>query len=206
MHAGGQTSIGAVKRFSSRPAVFLVVRAILTDDLAPIRERVRRELAVPGRRTLDLGCGPGTFADLFLGEDYVGVDPNPRHVAYARRARPGAFLVGDLRGLELPAQRFDQVLACGLFEDLSDGPARAVAAEARRVLVPGGRLLVFAELPARGPLGRLRQAVLGRVSRGGEEYRRLLAEAGRVERYETLRSGFTDFAALHLRTPEVRGG
>ena len=66
------------------------------------------------------------------------------------------------------------------------------------------RLLVFAELPAGGLLGRLRQAVLGRVSRGGEEYRRLLAEAGRVERHETLRSGFTDFAVLHLRTPDVR--
>ena len=193
-----------MKRFCSRPAVFLVMRAILTDDFAPIRDRVRRELALAGRRTLDLGCGPGTFADLFLGEDYVGVDPRPRHVAYARRTRPGAFLVGDLRRLELPAQRFDQILACGLFEDLSDGLARAVAAEARRVLVPGGRLLVFAELPAGGPLGRLRQAVGGRVSRRGEEYRRLLAEAGRVERLETLRSGFTDFVVLHLRTPEIR--
>ena len=193
-----------MKRFCGRPAAFLVVRGIVTDDFAPIRERVRRELAAPGRRTLDLGCGPGAFADLFLGEDYVGVDPNPRHVAYARRARPGAFLAGDLRRLELPARRFDQALACGLFEDLSDGPARAVAAEARRVLVPGGRLLVFAELPAGGSLGRLRQAALGRVSRGGEEYRRLLAEAGRVERHETLRSGFTDFAVLHLRTPDVR--
>jgi SAM-dependent methyltransferase len=180
------------------------MRSILTGDFASIRERVRRELALPGRRTLDLGCGPGTFADLFLGEDYVGVDPHPRHVAYARRTRPGAFLVGDLRRLELPAQRFDQVLACGLFEDLSDGLARAVAAEARRVLVPGGRLLVFAELPAGSPLGRLRQAVVGRVSRRGEEYRRLLAEAGRVERLETVRSGFTDFVVLHLRTPEIR--
>jgi len=193
-----------MRRFRGRPAAFFVVRGLVTDDFAPIRERVRRELAAPGRRTLDLGCGPGTFADLFLGEDYVGVDPNPRHVAYARRARPGAFLVGDPGRLDLPAWRFDQVLACGLFEDLSDGRARAVAAEARRVLVPGGRLLVFAELPAGGPLGRLRQAVLGRASRGGEEYRRLLAEAGRVERHETLRSGFTDFAVLHHRTPDVR--
>lgn len=193
-----------MRRHSGRPTVYLLVRAILTDDLAPIRERVARELTAPGRRTLDLGCGPGTLADLFQGEDYVGVDPNPRLVAYARRSRPGAFVVGDLRRLELPAQRFDQVLACGLLEGLADGPARAVVSEARRVLVPGGRLLVFAELPAQGPLGRARQAAFGPVSRGPDGLRRLLAEAGRVEHFETLRSGFTDFAAARVRAPELR--
>jgi SAM-dependent methyltransferase len=193
-----------VRRLSGRPSVFLLVRAILTDDLAPVRQLVARELALPGRRTLDLGCGPGTLADLFQGEDYVGVDPNPRLVAYARQARPGAFLVGDLRRLELPAQRFDQVLACGLFEGLADGPARAVVSEARRVLVPGGRLLVFAELPASGPLGRVRQAALGHVSRCPDRLRRLLGEAGRLEHFETLSSGFTDFAAVRVRAPELR--
>ncbi len=193
-----------MRRFSSRPAVFLVVRAILTDDLAAIRARVAREMVQPGRRTLDLGCGPGTFADLFQGEDYVGVDPNPRHIAYARRARPGAFLVDDLRRLPLPAQRFDQVLACGLLEGLADGSARAVVSEARRVLVPGGRLLVFAELPASGPFGRVRQAALGPVSRGPDGLRRLLAEAGRVEHFAALSSGSTGFVAAHVRAPEIR--
>lgn len=193
-----------MRRFSSRPAVFLVVRAILTDDLAAIRARVAREMVQPGRRTLDLGCGPGTFADLFQGEDYVGVDANPRHVAYARRARPGAFLVDDLRRLQLPAQRFDQVLACGLFEGLTDGPARAVVSETRRVLVPGGRLLVFAELPASNLLGRVRQAALGPVYRGPDGLRRLLAEAGRVEHFEPLSSGFTRFVAVHVRAAEIR--
>ncbi len=192
-----------MKRLSARPSVFLFTRALMTDDFGPIRDRVRRELAAPGRRTLDLGCGPGTFADLFAGEDYVGVDTNRRHIEYARRIRPGAFLAGGLRTLELPEARFDQALACGLFEHLADGAALAVLAEVRRVLVPGGRLLVIAELPAADRLGRLRQAVLGSVSRRPEEYRRLLEEAGPLARLEAFRSGLTDCLAAQVRTRET---
>ena len=50
-------------------------------------------------------------------------------------------------------------------------------------------------------------AAMCRRDRGERRVRHLgylLAEAGRVERHETLRSGFTDFAVLHLRTPDVR--
>lgn len=194
-----------MKRFAARPTVFLLTRALVTDDFGPIRERIRRELAAPGRRTLDLGCGPGTFADLFVGEDYVGVDTSRRHVEYARRMRPGAYLAGGLRNVDLPEARFDQALACGLFEHLADGAALAMLAEIRRVLVPGGRLLVIAELPAASRLGRLRQAVLGPVSRRAEGYRRLLEEAGPLGRLEAFRSGFTDCIAAHLRTRDAAG-
>jgi SAM-dependent methyltransferase len=191
-----------VKRLSARPAVFLFTRALVTDDFGPIRERVRRELAGQERRTLDVGCGPGTFADLFAGEDYVGVDTNRRHIEYARRIRPGAFLTGGLRNLELPEARFDQALACGLFEHLADGAALAVLAEVRRVLVPGGRLLVIAELPAPDRLGRLRQRLLGPVARRPEGYRRLLEEAGTLARLDAFRSGLTECLAALVRTRE----
>jgi SAM-dependent methyltransferase len=194
-----------VKRLSTRPSVFLFTRALVTDDFGPIRERVRQELVAPGRRTLDLGCGPGTFADLFAGEDYVGVDTNRRHIEYARRMRPGAFLTGGLRNLDLPEARFDQALACGLFEHFADGAALAILAEVRRVLVPGGRLRVIVELPAAGRLGRLRQAMLGAVSRRSEEYRRLLGEAGSLGRLEAFRSGLTDCLSAQVRTRETAG-
>ena len=190
-----------MQRFSGSPAFFLFSRGVVMGDFAAVRERLRRELAGPGRRTLDLGCGPGTFADLFAGEDYVGVDARPGHVEYARRARPGAFLAGDPRRLELPDGRFDQAFSCGLLEHLEDGPARAVAAEAHRVLIPGGRFLVYAELPAGDRRGRLRQALLGRVSRGPEAYRRLLAGAGSVDRLEAFRSGLTDCLGVYVRKP-----
>ena len=189
-----------MRRFAGRPAVFLLSRALATGDFAGVRGLLRRALAVPGRRTLDLGCGPGTFADLFAGEDYVGVDPDRRHVEYARRARPGTFLAGELGRLDLPDRRFDQAFSCGVLEHLGDRPARAVLAEARRVLVPGGRLLVVAELPPRGRLDRLRQALLGPVTRGAEGWRRLIGELAVVERIEPFSSGPTRFVGVQART------
>jgi len=42
--------------------------------------------------------------------------------------------------------------------------------------------------------------VLGPVSRRQEEYRRLLAEAGPLERLETFRSGLTDCLSAQVRT------
>jgi SAM-dependent methyltransferase len=190
-----------VQRWRGRPTVYLLTRALATDDFAAVRDRVRRELPAPGRRTLDLACGPGLFADLFLGEDYVGVDANPRHIEYARRHRPGAFLAGGLRHLGLPDGRFDQALAFAVFEHMTDGAVLAALAEVRRLLVPGGRLLVIAELPAAGPGARLRQVLLGPVTRGPEAYRRLLAAAGTVERAEAFRSGWTSCLAV----PVTRG-
>lgn len=189
-----------MQRFRGDPTVYLLTRAVFTDDFAAVRERVRRGLPASGRRTLDLACGPGLFADLFLGEDYVGVDANRRHVEYARRARPGAFLAGGLRHLELPDRRFDQALAFAVFEHLTDGAVVAILAEIRRLLVPGGRLLVIAEAPAASPGARVRQGLLGRVTRGPEDYRRLLAEGGAAGRPERFRSGLTEYLEVFVAT------
>ena len=76
-----------------QPGLSLLTKALLAGDFAAVRARIRHHLGERGRRTLDLACGPGLFADLFAGEDYVGLDPDLRNVAWARRARPGAFLV-----------------------------------------------------------------------------------------------------------------
>ena len=129
-----------VERISDHPVLFILCRSLLENDFKAIRALIRRELRLgAGLRTLDLGCGPGAFADLFAGDDYVGVDLNPRYIEHAQRTRKGTFLVGDARRIDLPDGRFDQVLIFGLLHHLSDEDARAVLGEARRLLVPGGR-------------------------------------------------------------------
>ena len=138
-----------VQRISDHPVLFIVLRSILENDFKAIRAVIRRRLRVrQGLRTLDLGCGPGAFADLFAGDDYVGVDLNARYIDHARKTRQGAFIVGDARNVELPDARFDQILIFGLLHHLSDEDVRAVLAECRRLLVPGGRVLVIEDIPA----------------------------------------------------------
>jgi SAM-dependent methyltransferase len=195
-----------VERISDHPVLFIFCRRILENDFKAIRALIRRDLAVgQGRRTLDLGCGPGAFADLFAGDPYVGADLNARYIAHAQRKCPGTFVVGDARRLDLPAASFDQVLIFGLLHHLSDEDVRAVLGEVRRLLVPGGRALVIEDIPAISKVNLIGH-LIHRVENGEhirptEDYRRLYAEAARVDREEVLQSGICDYYAAVLVTP-----
>jgi ubiquinone/menaquinone biosynthesis C-methylase UbiE len=93
-----------------------------------------------GARLLDIACGPGTL----LGEarrrgmHFVGIDLAASMIDEARRLNPdGDFRVGDAENLAFPDASFDCATSNFGVQMLPD-PERAFA-EARRVLVPGGR-------------------------------------------------------------------
>ena len=161
-----------------------------------------------GARTLELGCGPGLFADVFAHGDYVGVDADARDIDSARRTRPGVFVVGDARrGLELPDARFDQLLIHGLIHRLPDAEARAVLGEMIRVLAPGGMALVIEPvLPSRHDRGpRLIARLTGGTGRrSADAYRRLYRAAAPISREEVTRSGLLVVFAAVLNPPENR--
>lgn len=92
---------------------------------------------------LDAACGTGRHSVTLAahGHDVIGVDQSPDMLALAAAKVPAAeFRVGDLTGLPVPEDSVDLVL-CGLaLSHLREiGPA---IAEFRRVLRPGGRLIV----------------------------------------------------------------
>jgi len=192
-----------VERISDHPVLFIFCRSLLENDFKAIRAVIRRDLRVGhGLRTLDLGCGPGAFADLFNGDDYVGADLNARYIDHARRHRRGTFLVSDARRVDLPDARFDQVLIFGLLHHLPDDDVRAVLSEARRLLVPGGRILAIEDIPAISRLNLVGHLIHnienGEHIRPAEEYRRLYAEKAAIEREEVLQSGICDYYAAVL--------
>jgi SAM-dependent methyltransferase len=105
---------------------------------------------VAGRRILDAGCGSGPlFAALRdRGAIVTGFDTSTGMLELARRRLgDGADLqVADLGGpLSFPDDTFDDVVASLVLHYLEDwGPALA---ELRRVLKPGGRLIVAVDHP-----------------------------------------------------------
>ena len=122
------------------------------------RERSFRErlLALaqlrPEEHVLDIGCGTGSMAILAKQRvgpagSVFGVDASVEMIAQARRKAVRADLTIEFReapaqALPFPDSQFDVVLSTLMFHHVSR-PARAeLAAEARRVLRPGGRLLV----------------------------------------------------------------
>jgi SAM-dependent methyltransferase len=105
---------------------------------------------VAGRRILDAGCGAGPlFAALRDGGAIVtGFDKSAGMIELARRrlGDDADLQVADLgRPLPFPDDTFDDVTASLVLHYLEDwGPALA---ELRRVLKPGGRLIVSVEHP-----------------------------------------------------------
>ena len=134
----------------------------LPDDLEPPDLELRRSFALaeigPSDRVLDLGCGAGDLtADLRAAAGCViGVDVAEAALRRARARHPElTFLLSGIDG-ELPLQDnvFDVVWASEVIEHVAD-TARWMS-EARRVLRPGGRLLLTT--PSHG---RLKLAVGG---------------------------------------------
>ncbi|MGW4053432.1 methyltransferase domain-containing protein [Streptomyces sp. NPDC004779] len=132
---------------ASPPADELVARLDAADRL-PGAEALRvlsYDLlgAGPGTSVVDVGCGAGrAVAELAeRGVRVVGVDPSERMVAIARGRWPGAdFRMAGAYGLPLPDASVDGYRADKVFQELVE-PERALA-EARRVLVPGGRIVL----------------------------------------------------------------
>jgi SAM-dependent methyltransferase len=192
-----------VEKISDHPVLFIAIRGVLENDFKAIRAVIRRELRPgTGLRSLDLGCGPGAFADVFARDDYFGVDMNARYIEYAKRHKKGTFLCGDARKVDLPDGRFDQILVFGLLHHLSDEDARAVLSECHRLLVPGGRFLVVEDIPAISRLNLIghliHAAENGEHIRASEAYRKLYLEKFKIEREEVLKSGICDYYAAVL--------
>jgi ubiquinone/menaquinone biosynthesis C-methylase UbiE len=106
---------------------------------------------VEGRRILDAGCGSGALAAALRarGAEVTGFDASPAMVDLARtRLGDGtAVQVADLaEPLPFGDGEFDDVVASLVLHYLADWTAPL--AELRRVLRPGGRLLVSVNHPA----------------------------------------------------------
>jgi ubiquinone/menaquinone biosynthesis C-methylase UbiE len=106
---------------------------------------------VTGRRILDAGCGSGPLSAALRdrGAILTGFDASAGMLELARqRLGPDADLhVAELGSpLPFPDGAFDDVIACLVLHYLQDWTAPL--AELRRVLKPGGRLIVAVDHPA----------------------------------------------------------
>jgi arsenite methyltransferase len=119
-----------------------------TPDVVAQRREVRRLLALrPGERVVDIGAGPGFLAAEMVAEVGAGgrvfaVDPSASMRELAR-ARGVDFAIddGSAEALPLPDESVDVAVATQVLEYVPDVPG--ALAELRRVLRPGGRVLLL---------------------------------------------------------------
>ena len=156
----------------------------------------------------EFGCGTGHFArrlfehELSAAAHYTGVDVSPVMVGLAaEKLRPHearAQVIASDGGIRFPLQAasVDRVVSNYVLDLMSDEDARTCFAEARRCLVPGGKLCLVSLGEGNTPASRLVCALWSRLFRwrptlvGGCRPIRLLAhvdrERWRVAYHETI--------------------
>jgi ubiquinone/menaquinone biosynthesis C-methylase UbiE len=128
----------------------------------------------PGHRVLDIGCGTGTLAMLIKrlhpDVDVVGLDPDPKALARAKRkAERSAVSIrldqGFSHELPYPEASFDRVFSTFMFHHLMGDEREKTLYEVRRVLTPGGSLHMLdfmgTDASSHGPLARYFPRVIG---------------------------------------------
>ncbi|WUI00787.1 methyltransferase domain-containing protein [Spirillospora sp. NBC_00431] len=100
----------------------------------------------PDAAVVDVGCGPGRAAGEMAerGARPVGIDPDERMITVARERWPAAdFRVAGAYDLPFDDGTLSGYRAEKVYHVLDD-PARAIG-EARRVLAPGGRIVILGQ-------------------------------------------------------------
>lgn len=139
-----------------------------TGYMYPDLESLLRERVAPGARCLDVGCGDGRTAGLWLREygcEYVGVDVSDNAIAEAQELGLDVRKISDASELPFPDGTFDAALSIEVFEHLFD--PLATAREIFRVLKPGGVLI--ATLPNVAYWRRRLELVVGRWNPVGDD-------------------------------------
>jgi ubiquinone/menaquinone biosynthesis C-methylase UbiE len=143
----------------------------------------------PGQRVLDLGCGTGSLAVMLKrlrpDVEVVGLDPDPKALALARRKAAAATVSIQMdQGFadELPYAdaAFDRVFSSFMFHHLPRDVKEGMLHEVRRVLRPGGllNLLDFAGPEAGGFLTHLLHSSHQLRDNSEEQILALMRQAG----------------------------
>lgn len=125
-HWGGHTADELLAIAAVSPLTSLITAALPSEGLV-----------------LEAGCGLGQYVILLRQRGWraAGVDGSLAALATARRAAPVPLAASDLRALAIRSGAVAAYVSLGVVEHDREGPG-AILAEARRVLAPGGVLVV----------------------------------------------------------------
>lgn len=178
------------------------------------RMTVDQALLQPGETLLDVGCGTGGVtipAKMRVGikGSAAGIDPDPEMIALARRKAKRAgieidFRVGVIESLPFPDETFDVATSSLMMHHLPEHLQVEGLAEIRRVLKPGGRLLIADMIrPSNSFMKRFFTLLMHHghsVQFGIEDLPKHMREAG-FEKVEQLDARFLTIGFVRAKKP-----
>lgn len=104
----------------------------------------RQVLSARPAKILDLGCGPGFYADRLsrLGHHVTGIDFSPASIHYARQHCTGTFILGDVRTHKVESGYDLVMMIYGELNAFAPDDAIGIVNRAYDALKPGGQLLL----------------------------------------------------------------
>ena len=118
--------------------------------LRSLRERQATPHVPRGARLLDVGCGDGHFLRR-LGprvHDAVGIDPDAAESTVVRPGSPPYRLIRGRFPYELDTiGQFDVIAMLAVFEHFNDADRPRIVEACRRLLRPGGRVVMTVAAP-----------------------------------------------------------
>jgi SAM-dependent methyltransferase len=172
-----------------------------------VMDAMRRLAPWAGRTLVDLGCGSGFWLPGYAEEAaaVIGVEPDAGLVVLAReRASPARIVEGSAEHIPLPDDSVDVVHA--RFAYFFPPGCEAGLTETRRVLRPGGRLVVVDNDHQHGDFAEMLVRSAGAAPQGRAETTDAWWEAQGAERLEVMsewrfKSRPDLEAVLHLEFP-----
>lgn len=142
------------------------IRLLTLGRIAAIKQEIAEKHVHAGDRVLEIGCGTGTLAMMMArrGAEVIGIDVSPTMLARAEEKIAAEGLDDQITLHRMNAsdiyphfeeRSFDVVVSTLVFSELNEMEQRYVLAAVRRLLKPGGRLVLADEVVPEGFWSRL---------------------------------------------------
>jgi demethylmenaquinone methyltransferase/2-methoxy-6-polyprenyl-1,4-benzoquinol methylase len=131
-----------------------------------IKKVIANEYVREGMHVLEIGCGTGSLTVMMAerGADVTGIDASPKMLAEAEKSVVAAnlgegvtlrYMEATLLEESYPAASFDLIVSTLVFSEFTPNVQRFVLQACKKLLKPGGRLVIADEVVPRLALGRL---------------------------------------------------
>lgn len=156
------------------PVIYDVSQKVFGSNrvLKRLRKNIKEQLDhISYCKVLDMGCGTGSFEDLFDG-NYFGIDINKNYITKAQEKgiENRHFLVGDVTSVAFDNGSFDLIYTLGVLHHLNSIEQKRMLKEMWRLCKPNGNLIIVDGLVPSNKFNIIGY-ILAKIDRGGYKVR-----------------------------------